>query len=98
MARSTTRITVETDTFLLVRGAKAAVAWCPHCAAEVDVLTLAAAGHGPSAEPGRWMAAGRLHLWHTAQGATQICVDSLLHCFAYEEATWSQFLKLSAWR
>ena len=86
MTPRTTRITVETDTFLVVRGAKATVAWCPDCAAEVDVLTLTASGNEPMIELERRMGAGELHRWHSQEGAIQICVDSLLHCLAYEEA------------
>ena len=97
--RRTTRITVETDTFLVVRRAKATVAWCPDCAAEVDVVTLMAADDGRSIIPQCWMGAGKLHLWDTTEGAIQICVDSLLHCLAYEEtSTIAQFLKRSTRR
>ena len=36
-----TRITVERDTIMLVRHARAEQAWCPICANVVDVVTLA---------------------------------------------------------
>jgi len=76
----TTRITVETDTFLVIRRAKTAVACCPDCCAEVDVITLtpdSIAEPSTSAQVGQWAATGRLHLWHTADGVVQICVTSL---------------------
>ena len=77
----TTRITVETDTCLVIRRAKAALAWCPDCCADVDVITLTAdsfAEPATSAQVERWVATGKLHLWHTADGVVQICVISLL--------------------
>ena len=83
MVQRTTRITVETDTFLVIRRAKAALAWCPDCCAEVDVITLTP---GSFAEPAtaaqveQWLATGKLHLWHTPGGIVQICVGSLLQC------------------
>jgi hypothetical protein len=36
----TTRITVETENLMVIRRAKADLAWCPECRAEVDVITL----------------------------------------------------------
>lgn len=85
MTTRTTRISVETNTFLVVRGAKAMVAWCPGCAARVDVLTLTAVAGDSSEELERWVGADKLHLWHSSEGAVQVCVDSLLHSCAYEQ-------------
>ena len=83
MVQRTTRITVETDTFLVIRRAKAALAWCPRCRAEVDVITLTPdsfAESATSAQVEHWVANGKLHLWHTTEGVVQICVTSLLQC------------------
>ena len=85
MVLRTTRITVETDMFIMVRRAKATVAWCPECAAEVDVITLtrdSVAEPATSAELERWMSTGKLHLWHSPEGTVQICVNSLLQSSA----------------
>jgi len=81
--KRTTRITVETDTFLVIRRAKTAVARCPDCCAEVDVITLtpdSIAEPSTSAQVEQWAATSRLHLWYTADGVVQICVTSLLRC------------------
>ena len=84
MAGKTTRITVETETFVIVRDARAAMSWCPGCHAEVDVVTFDA---GSLAEPAtaaqirQWQATGKLHLSQPANGPPQICVSSLLQCF-----------------
>ena len=84
MAVKTTRITVETETLIVVRRAKATLAWCPDCRAEVDVITL---DHDSLTEPStaaqihEWHATGKLHFWQSANGPAQICVTSLLQCF-----------------
>lgn len=84
VAVKTTRITVETETLMIIRRAKAALDWCPYCRAEVDVITLDNDGF---AEPStasqiqEWLGTGKLHLWQPATGPAQICVASLLRCF-----------------
>ena len=40
VAVKTTRITVETETLIIVHRAKATSDWCPDCCAHVDVITL----------------------------------------------------------
>jgi hypothetical protein len=83
MVVKTTRITVETETLTIIRRAKAVLAWCPDCRAEVDVITL---DNDSLAEPvtvaqiQQWLGTGKLHLWQPAHGLAQICVTSLLNC------------------
>ncbi len=84
MAFKTTRITVETDTLVIVRRAKAAVSWCPGCRDVVDVVTLDADSlveQGTAAQIRQWQATGKLHLSDLGNGSAQICVNSLLQCF-----------------
>jgi hypothetical protein len=81
----TTRITVETDTSMVVRRASVTVAWCPECSAQVDIITFAPdslAEPATSAELDRWISTGKLHLWHSPEGTVQMCVNSLLQCSA----------------
>jgi hypothetical protein len=84
MVAKTARITVETDTVIIVRQARTAPGWCPVCRAEVDVITLDSAS---VAEPGSgarlqdWLNTGKLHFWQSPNGPAQICLPSLLHCF-----------------
>jgi hypothetical protein len=83
VVQRTTRITVETDTFLVIRRAKAVVAWCPGCQAEVDVITLTPESLNDPATAAQleaWLRTGKLHFWRTAEEAVQICVPSLLQC------------------
>lgn len=85
MVLKSIRVTVESDTLMVVRRAKAVTAWCPVCGAQVDAITLTPesfAEPAVAAEMQQWLAAGKLHLWHTEEGAIQICVTALLQCSA----------------
>ena len=85
MVLKSIRVTVESDTLMVVRRAKAVTAWCPVCGAQVDAITLTPesfAEPGAAAEMQQWLAAGKLHLWHSEEGAVQVCVTSLLQCSA----------------
>jgi hypothetical protein len=80
----TTRITVETETLVIVRHAKAAKSWCPACRAEVDVVTVdsdSVIEPATAAQIRERLATGKLHLSQPANGPIQICVSSLLQCF-----------------
>ena len=88
MVLRTTRITVETDTLVVVRRARAVSAWCPECRAEVDVIALAGdsmAEAATAAQFQQWLDTGTLHIWQHPDGRAQICVTSLLRCFELEE-------------
>ena len=77
----TTRITVETDTLMVLRRARAVLAWCPDCRTEVNVINLtreSLADAATMAQLQHWLDTGKLHLWQPANGPIQICVPSLL--------------------
>jgi hypothetical protein len=85
----TTRITVETETLLIIRRAKADLAWCPECRAEVDAITLGNDSLAESisvAQIQEWFDTSKLHFWRSANRLPQICVPSLLQCFESEQA------------
>ena len=85
MVQKTIRVTVETDTLVVLRRAKALTAWCPSCGAHVDAITLTTDSFpdpDSAAQMQQWLAAGKLHLWHSQEGAVQVCVNSLLLCSA----------------
>ena len=85
----TTRVTVETDTLMIVRRAKAVLAWCPDCGAEVNVIFLSSEGLADAATAEQlqhWLNRGKLHVSQLASGPVQICMPSLLQCFDGEEA------------
>ncbi len=84
MTTKTTRITVETETQLIIRRAKAIPAWCPACRAEVDVIALDSdtlTDLISAAQIQEWLGRNQLHFWQTAPGPTQICLISLFRCF-----------------
>jgi hypothetical protein len=89
MVVKTTRITIETESLLIVRRGKTIVTWCPGCCAEAEVMTLDGDSLGddiPSTLLSDWLATGRLHLWNPDSGPARICVPSLLRCFESEDA------------
>ena len=89
MVVKTTRITIETESLLIVRRGKTIVTWCPVCCAEAEAMTLEADSLGedlPSAHLRDWLVAGKLHLWSLDGGLDWICLTSLLRCFESEDA------------
>lgn len=90
MVAKTTRITIETESLLVVHRGKTIVTWCPLCCSEVEAMTLAGESLGediPSTLLSDWLAAGKLHLWSADGGPDQICLTSLLRCFESEDAS-----------
>ncbi len=88
MVLKTTRVTVETDTLMVIRRAKAVLAWCPDCRAQVNVIALgrdSLAEAATATQLQQWLDTGKLHLWQQADGPAQICVPSLLQCVEGEE-------------
>jgi hypothetical protein len=76
-----TRITIETDSLLILRGRSSLRAWCSRCAAEVEVIALEETGvisnlERPELE--EWLNAGELHRLQAADGSTLTCLNSLL--------------------
>lgn len=89
MLVKTTRITIETESLLIVRRGKTIVTWCPVCCAEAEAMTLEGSSLGddiPSTLLRDWLAAGKLHLWSADGGPDRICLTSLFRCFEAEDA------------
>ena len=89
MVVKATRITIETESLLVVRRGKTIVTWCPVCCAEAEAMTLDGDSLGeaiPSTLLRDWLAAGKLHLWSPDGGPDRICLTSLLRCFESEDA------------
>lgn len=84
----TTTITIETESLLVVSRGRTIVTWCPACCAQAEVMTPERDSLGdsiPSALLRDWLAAGKLHVWSTEGGPTQICMKSLLQCLESEK-------------
>jgi hypothetical protein len=76
-----TKITIETDSLLILRGRNSKRAWCPLCAAEGEMIALDNAGvvsnlDRPALE--EWLNSGQLHQSQAADGTALICLNSLL--------------------
>ena len=76
MTTRTTRITVETETFTIIRRAKVTTGWCPECHIPADIITVDLR----DSQVQDWVSTGKLHLWNTGDGTAQLCVSSLLRC------------------
>jgi hypothetical protein len=76
-----TKITIETDSLLILRGRSSLRAWCDRCAAEVEMVALEATAvisnlERPELE--EWLSSGELHRLQAANGSALICLNSLL--------------------
>jgi hypothetical protein len=76
-----TRITIETDSLLILRGRSSVRAWCSRCAAEVEMIALEDMGvisnlERPELE--EWLNSGELHRLQAADGTALTCLNSLL--------------------
>ena len=76
-----TRITIETDSLLVLRGRQLLRGWCPQCGAEADMIPLNEVGVVSNLAPSgvqAWMESSDLHCTRTADGASLICLNSML--------------------
>ena len=77
------RITIETNSLLVLRGRNAGRRWCPQCAAESETVALGnAEALAKLQSPGleEWLISGALHRFETAEGSELICLTSLQAC------------------
>ena len=76
-----TKITIETDSLLILQGRNSRSVWCPKCHAERDMIALENVGvisnlERPALEA--WMNSEELHRSHPADGSVLIFLNSLL--------------------
>lgn len=76
-----TKITVETDLLMIVRGQNSRTGWCPVCGVEAEMIALDGAGvvtnlDRPAFE--EWLSSSALHRVQGADGSELICLPSLL--------------------
>jgi hypothetical protein len=77
-----TKITIETDSILVLRGRKPSRAWCADCGAEEEMIPLNDVGivsNLPRLEVEAWMQAEDLHHSVTSDGVSLICLSSILN-------------------
>jgi hypothetical protein len=76
-----TKITIETDSLLVLRGRSSLRAWCPQCAAEGEMIPVAGVGVISNLEPRTveaWLESEEIHQSQTTEGTPLICLNSLL--------------------
>ena len=75
------KITIETDSLMVLRGRKALRAWCPPCRAESEMIPLDGIGVISNLTPPEfeaWIQSEDLHHVPSADGGALICLNSLL--------------------
>jgi len=93
MITRTTRITIETESKVLVHQGRTVVTWCVACQAEVEAMLL---GDGnSSAQLLRPLQSAPLHVWTPEDGETRLCLPSLLACGHANEVTKPQTIERS---
>jgi hypothetical protein len=76
-----TKITIESDSLLILRGRSSLRAWCPDCASEVEMIPLDGVGvisNLAATEVEMWIQSADLHHVIAADGASLICMNSML--------------------
>lgn len=74
MAKQTS-INIETSSLLILHSRNAKSAWCPVCRADVEMIFLS---NQEMSALGQWIEFGEVHRSEAADGATLICLNSLL--------------------
>lgn len=78
-----TKITIESDSLLILRDKSSTHAWCPQCGADMEMIALE--NLGVISNPDRtaleaWLNSGELHRSKTGDGSVLVCLNSLLAC------------------
>lgn len=76
-----TKITMESDSLLVLRGRIPLRAWCPECGAEGEMIPLDDLGvisNLPPPEVQAWLDSEFLHHMTAADGTPMICLNSML--------------------
>lgn len=76
-----TKITIETESLLILRTQSPLRAWCPVCGFEVEMIPLDGVGvisNLPSPDIEAWIQSEDLHHTNSADGALLICLNSML--------------------
>jgi hypothetical protein len=76
-----TKITIETNSLLILRGRSSLWAWCPDCASEAEMIPLDGVGvisNLAATEVEAWIQSEDLHHGMAADGALLICLNSML--------------------
>lgn len=76
-----TKITVETDSLMIVQGRNSRRSWCGRCGAEAEMIAIESVGVITNLDRSaleEWLNSGTLHRSQSANGSEQICLNCLL--------------------
>ena len=76
-----TKITIETDSLLVLRGGASLRAWCRKCATETEMIPIEGVGVVSNLAPAEveaWLESEEIHRSQAADGAQLICLNSLV--------------------
>ena len=76
-----TKITIETESLLVLHGRTSIRGWCPQCGAEGEMVALESTAVVSNLAPAavtEWFASQELHRSQAADGSPLICLNSLL--------------------
>ena len=76
-----TKITIETDSLLVLRGATSLRGWCRQCAAETEMIPIEGVGVVSNLAPSEvevWLECEDIHRSQAVDGAQLICLNSLV--------------------
>ena len=76
-----TKITIETESLVVLHGRSSTRSWCPQCAALREMVALENMGvisNLDRAEVEEWLNSGKLHRLQAPNGSALICLNSLL--------------------
>jgi hypothetical protein len=76
-----TRVTIETESLLVLKGRGSLRAWCPQCEAEGEMIPIEGVGVISNLELSAlatWIEGEEVHHSRSAAGETLICLNSLL--------------------
>ena len=76
-----TKITIESDSLLILRGRSSRRAWCPLCGTDAEMFAFENIGVISNLDRTaveQWLNSGELHRSQGADGSAQVCLNSLL--------------------
>jgi hypothetical protein len=76
-----TKITIECDSLLILRGRSSRRAWCPLCGTDAELIAFENIGVISNLDRTaveQWLNSGDLHRSQGADGSAQVCLNSLL--------------------
>jgi hypothetical protein len=76
-----TKITIESDSLLILQGRSSTRSWCQQCRADAEMIALENVGVVSNLDRAaleEWLNSGELHRSQGTDGTSQICLNSLL--------------------